>query len=143
MAYQYPNDPFNGQIAYFNNPQAMSINEIETTIVGLCGYMGLEQFGNRESVVINIVQYFQAYCALTGGGNSSDPFYGLVAAVGPNDLNDLLTEDELWENICEYVVKIITECADGQPLNIYDVAAIVEHYQAIRLLRQIAYNNSP
>ena len=57
MAYQYPNDPFNGQIAYFNNPQAMSINEIETTIVGLCGYMGLEQFENRESVVINIVQY--------------------------------------------------------------------------------------
>ena len=138
MAYQYPNDPFNGQIAYFNNPQAMSINEIETTIVGLCGYMGLEQFGNRESVVINIVQYFQAYCALTGSGNSSDPFYGLVAPVGPNDLNDLLSEDELWENICEYVVNIITECASGQPLNIYDVAAIVEHYQAIDFLRQLA-----
>ena len=138
MAYQYPNDPFNGQIAYFNNPQAMSINEIETTIVGLCGYMGLEQFENRESVVINIVQYFQAYCALTGGGNSSDPFYGLVAPIGPNDLNDLLSEDELWENICEYVVKIITECAGGQPLNIYDVAAIVEHYQAICFLRQLA-----
>ena len=136
MAYQYPNDPFNGQIAYFNNPQAMSINEIETTIVGLCGYMGLEQFGNRESVVINIVQYFQAYCALTGSG--SDPFNGLVAPVGPNDLNDLLSENQLWENICEYVVKIITECAGGQPLNIYDVAAIVEHYQAIDFLRQLA-----